>query len=79
MSNESSYNKKTISIVTALMIVATISVGFQLAQPAMAQNMTEEVGQAAENMTEAGNQTGNQTGNQSGGPLDFLSNIFGGN
>ena len=41
MSNEKSYNKITISIATALMIVLTVSVGYQLAQPAMAQNMTQ--------------------------------------
>lgn len=76
MSNEKSYNKIAISIATALMIVATIAAGFQLAQPVTAQNMTEELDQAAENMTEGGNQTGNETG---GGPLDFLGDIFGGN
>ena len=75
MSNEKSYNKITISIATALMIVATIAVGFQLAQPVTAQNVTEQLDQAAENMTEGGNQTGNETG----GPLDFLGDIFGGN
>ena len=75
MSNEKSYNKISISIATALMIVLTVSVGLQLVQPATAQNMTEEVGQAA------GNATGNQTGNQSGGPLEQLGQMlgFGGN
>ena len=63
MSNEKSYNKISISIATALMIVLTVSVGLQLVQPATAQNMTEEAGQAA------GNVTVNQTVNQSGGPL----------
>lgn len=91
MSNEKSYNKITISIATALMVAVTISVGFQVAQPAMAQNMTEEAGQATENMTgqatenmteqatEEAERAGNQTGNETGGPLDFLSDIFGGN
>lgn len=72
MSNEKSYNKITTSIAAALMIVMTVSVGFQLAQPAMAQmNMTQEAGQAAENAT------GNQTGNQSGGPLEQLGQMLG--
>jgi hypothetical protein len=77
MSNEKSYNRITVSIATALMIAVTISVGFQVAQPAMAQNMTEGAGQAGGNMTEAGN----QTGNQSGGPLEQLGQMlgFGGN
>ncbi|MGH9979351.1 MAG: hypothetical protein ACRD8Z_26480 [Nitrososphaeraceae archaeon] len=80
MSNEKSYNKITISIATALMIVLTVSVGFQLAPPAMAQNMTQEAGQAVDNAT-GGNQTGNQTGNQSGNPLEQLGQMlgFGGN
>ncbi len=71
MSNEKSYNKITISIATALMIVLTVSVGFQLAQPALAQNMTGEAGQAVDNAT------GNQTGNQSGGPLEQLGQMLG--
>jgi hypothetical protein len=70
MSNEKSYNKITTSIAAALMIVMTVSVGFQLAQPAMAQNMTQEAGQAADNAT------GNQTGNQSG-PLEQLGEMLG--
>ena len=71
MSNEKSYNKITISIATALMIVLTVSVGFQLVQPGMAQNVTEEAGQAVDNAT------GNQTGNQSGGPLEQLGQMLG--
>ena len=70
MSNEKSYNKITTSIAAALMIVMTVSVGFQLAQPAMAQNMTQEAGQAVDNAT------GNQTGNQSG-PLEQLGEMLG--
>jgi hypothetical protein len=70
MSNETSYNKLTLAIATA-MIVMTVSVGYQLAQPAVAQNLTEEVGQIAENAT------GNQTGNQSGGPLEQLGQMLG--
>ena len=71
MSNEKSYNKITISIATALMIALTVSVGFQLVQPGLAQNVTEEAGQAVENAT------GNQTGNQSGGPLEQLGQMLG--
>jgi hypothetical protein len=45
MSNETSYNKLTLAIATA-MIVMTVSVGYQLAQPAVAQAIKQEINQA---------------------------------
>ena len=81
MSNGSSYNKLTLAI-AAVLIVMTVSVGYQLAQPAVAQSAGEQAGGAAQQAgQEAGqaaqNATGNQTGNQSGGPLEQLGQMLG--
>jgi hypothetical protein len=62
MSNEKSYNRITVSIATALMIVLTVSLGFQFAQPALAQSAGEQAGDAAQQAGQAAQQAGQEAG-----------------
>jgi hypothetical protein len=72
MSNQKNHSKIILFAATALIVISS-TVGYMVVQPATAQNISEQAGQAAQNAT--GNQTGNQSG---GGFMEQLQGLFGG-